>query len=104
MNDLISKSALLEKVNDIKIQYYVDLSGRYSPFIKAKKIINHIECAPTVEAKLVVHGEWVHEWNCSECGCSYMDYADGDSCRDYSHPLPNFCPNCGADMRGGKNE
>lgn len=38
-------------------------------------------------------GEWVsnHDgsWNCSECGLRVLIYAKG-----------NFCPNCGADMKG----
>lgn len=42
-------------------------------------------------------GEWVsnHDgsWNCSECGLRVLIYAKG-----------NFCPNCGADMRGEKDE
>ena len=58
-----------------------------------------IDNAPTVEAKPVVHGKWVHGYNCSECGWSYMDYADADSYPASGNPLPNFCGNCGAEMR-----
>ena len=32
------------------------------------------------------------EWRCSNCGIVFEDYAD--------EPPYNFCPNCGADMRG----
>lgn len=31
-----------------------------------------------------------YEWKCSECGCIFED----------EEPTYNFCPNCGADMRG----
>ena len=31
-----------------------------------------------------------YEWKCSECGCIFED----------EEPTFNFCPNCGADMRG----
>lgn len=38
-------------------------------------------------------GEWIPNydgsWNCSECGLRVLVYAKG-----------NYCPNCGADMRG----
>ena len=30
------------------------------------------------------------EWECSECGCVFED----------EEPTYNYCPNCGADMRG----
>lgn len=59
-----------------------------------------IKNAPTVDAVPVVRGEWkfnhfYDEWECSECGCliALSDDANGH---------PNFCPNCGADMRGKK--
>lgn len=35
-----------------------------------------------------------YEWKCSACGCVVED----------EEPAWNFCPNCGADMRGEKNE
>ena len=78
----------------LKEKLYIE-SDNFNPVVTEKEI----DETPTIEAKPVVHGEWIYGWNCSECGCSYMDYADGDSGRDYDYPLPNFCPNCGADMR-----
>lgn len=59
-----------------------------------------IENAPTIEPK---RGEWKRrivdngfnaDWVCSECGyrvkTDFVDY--------------NFCPNCGASMKGADNE
>ena len=46
------------------------------------------------DVRPVVRGKWVdtdnyyQRWKCSVCGCHTRDAA------------PNFCPNCGADMRG----
>jgi len=34
-----------------------------------------------------------YEWKCSACGCVIED----------DEPTWNFCPNCGADMRGEQN-
>ena len=58
-----------------------------------------VEKAPAADVKEVVRGEWNKinrettglpwEWRCNQCGCP----------QDYNH---NFCPNCGADMRGHK--
>ena len=70
-----------------------------------------IEDAPTIDAVEVVNGEWtekeviqdkvIEEWQsarCSNCGryhtTPYMYYFD-----DY-----DFCPNCGAMMKGERNE
>lgn len=51
---------------------------------------------PTVDAVPVVHGRWVNSqggfWevsSCSNCGEKYPTAGNA----------PNFCPNCGADMR-----
>lgn len=61
---------------------------------------------PTVDAQPVRHGRFIgteydgyadgnpvyYEWKCSECGCVFED----------EEPTYNYCPNCGADMRGEK--
>lgn len=60
---------------------------------------------PTVEAKPVVMGEWKSDldscgWinhTCSHCG--YEKLTDIHVSLDW-----NFCPNCGADMRGEKHD
>ena len=41
---------------------------------------------PAVDAKPVVHGRWIDGMKCSVCG--QVDWTK-----------PNYCPNCGADMR-----
>lgn len=63
------------------------------------------ELAPTVDAVPVVHGRWddsqseiigglYHEVReCSECGWTY------DMVIEF-----NYCPNCGANMRGTEDE
>lgn len=69
-----------------------------------------IEAAPTLEVKPVVYAKWLEKkrWNFGrwhkwlECSnCEYQDnnlemYEDMPFIRPF-----NFCPNCGADMRGG---
>ena len=50
------------------------------------------------------HGEWVdhcvRDWRCSECGEKINKVRKVDGyCYD---DKPNYCPNCGADMRERK--
>ena len=50
-------------------------------------------------------GEWILEcdaegegdnlYRCSECGCNY-------GCQEYD--IPNYCPHCGAKMKGAEDE
>lgn len=67
----------------------------------AKKLVDDM---PVEDVKPVLHGEWVENpdetfastFHCSECG-EYPLFYDNEYC------FSNFCPNCGADMRGGKD-
>lgn len=102
MSDLISRRELIkamEKKYDLaekKAFYSVGLS---EGFIITEEIIKN---QPPVEAVPVVHGEWIEfdvdyggipavGHQCSECGRSNGFITD-------------FCPNCGADMRGTHEE
>lgn len=58
-----------------------------------------IDNAPTADVRENVKGEWIFPYGdkkykrCSACGKTF-----------YSIPATsNFCPNCGADMRGDNN-
>ena len=83
MADLIHKEDALKVIEAHGIQH----SSMY------REIAN----IATIEAEPVRHGRWVAETermgtysHCSECGCR---------CQGYT-PNYNYCPNCGADMRG----
>ena len=65
-------------------------------------VIGLIKQLPTVEAVPVRKGKWVRDykslgmvWNCSKCGSREFGHAEY---------LSKFCDNCGADMRGEKDE
>lgn len=76
--------------------------------LSAKALWRRICKQPTVDAVPVRHGEFIgteydgyadgypvyYEWKCSECGCIFED----------DEPTYNYCPNCGADMRGEDSE
>ena len=66
-------------------------------------VLDSIDAQPTVDAVEVVHGRWKKRWHdniligheyeeCSICGCKISDTEKFWDC--------NYCPNCGADMRG----
>lgn len=83
MNDLISRQAAI----DALIEWY----GCEPTDIGAFE--NIIEKLPTAERK----GHWIELkcgsaslWKCSECGELFLE--------DFY-----YCPNCGADMRGGND-
>ena len=64
-------------------------------WIRYKMFENAMKDAPTVDAKPVARGEWKVTpiyIKCSVCGESFMLIPQ------------NFCPNCGADMRGESGE
>ena len=110
-NDLISRDALkLEICVNTPISIDETWEQLYDAVVKA------IDNAPTVEytfegafQKTVCEqrlycparpkGEWVidgHHRRCKKCG-EYFCMADSEG-----NEIPsNFCPNCGADMRGG---
>lgn len=92
MDDLISRSALIKdlKKEEDECENCMIMPSWHS----ALKILDE---QPTVDAVPVVHGKWLYngfvkEWECSECHSSI-------SLSDDRNSHPNFCPNCGADMR-----
>ena len=92
MDELISRKQAIEVVQN-----------RHMMLSKEKVLlINDLEKLPPAEPKT---GKWERHysrpnvyadllWHCSECG-----YRSSDNWADKF----NFCPNCGADMRGDKN-
>ena len=64
--------------------------------------IKHIQEQPTIEAEPVRHGEWLptrdsNKKECSNCGVIHL-------IAQYPHGQANYCPNCGAKMKGANDE
>lgn len=92
MSDLISRQAALDAISTFGNREYRRKQGTLQD---AYKLISALPSANK-------SGKWIHdthyglnlpEHKCSECGT--WEYSDEES---------NFCPHCGADMRGGDNE
>lgn len=93
MSDLISRSALLKSIWEVST----------SPLNEWDTIgvLNIVNKQPTVEAKEVVHGEWIYNeyytWECGNCGFHpFKGFIPKE-------PGFNYCPNCGCDMREGND-
>lgn len=75
------------------------VKGKLSPAINDPELIDFWEwqCSlideiPAADVREVVRGKWKKRKNWSRCVCSVCSYENGGE--------TNFCPNCGADMRG----
>ena len=103
MSRYIDADALVELI-DHYILHDKDAKKNHSAlFIEGMKdgyyrIRSNIISLPSADVVEVVHGKWVDKgedyvlrWYCSNCG------------RKDTH-IYNFCPDCGADMRGGTDD
>lgn len=72
-----------------------------------------LKSIPAADVELVRHGRWETANDgthfCSHCGCD-APYTWDDIDRNYINSaddvpdrISNYCPNCGADMRGDKS-
>lgn len=111
-NDYIERDEAIITINKYRIglrkQGLVILDGAVA---EVKKRIDNL---PNADVRPVVRGKWEHgreiarkmwgnetweieyeDWHCSACGCVV---------KDYGFSRYKFCPFCGADMRGDKDE
>lgn len=99
MSDYISREDALRELCATKCGRNFSDCNSTGPCIYGR-IISKL---PSVDVRENIHGEWeevtdykddnVYQWHiiCSVCHCRGMFESD------------NFCPNCGADMRGESN-
>ena len=67
--------------------------------MKNQVTVDLLEELPIANVVEVVHGAWKSgDCRCPVCGEDKFKGLDADIWSDWN---PNYCPNCGADMRGG---
>lgn len=91
MGDYIEREGLLDEISAAR-----DNGGMGA--IVAGTLTRYIKRAPAADVRPVVRGRWIEKPYllgttnvCSVCGENY----------GMPHGKYNFCPHCGADMRGG---
>ena len=116
--DLISRQAAIDLLSDyantVSLDEKLNVSARIAIQIGITNcigIVNHN--IPSVQPerkkgkwkfekmKHIINGEVRDAIICSECDSGYFRYDISDNT---VQNIPNFCPNCGADMRGGQDE
>ena len=113
MSDLISRSGLYNKLvelEDMARKRVLDTTTnspcymRYVTQLTERTNFKYMVAdAPTIEAVPIKHGKWkicLDEFDCEYIACSLCgsEFYDEDN---YTFDTPyNFCPNCGAKMKG----
>ena len=63
-----------------------------------------IDEVPSADVRENVRGKWIHDEITRNGNTVYTPNAKCSICDCYVFQESNFCPNCGADMRGGQND
>lgn len=103
MTDYISRQAAIDAIQSIVEPFAMIEPGTtrvIGAAVKDADVITVLESLPTADVRENVHGDWDFEEypdgyyhsECSICGSWFKEDV-------FLNPY-NFCPNCGADMRG----
>lgn len=88
---LVSEHDILLALDSVEAVMPVDCKRAFKAMRRAITVLPAVNVAP------VKRGRWV-DGHCDQCGC----YGEDD--RVGGNISTNFCPSCGADMRGGKQD
>lgn len=95
MAEYIDKAAALEVIEWLIANTYADATFRLEADEARRKLFS----LSAADVRPVVRGIWIgidddpfETWECSNCG----KVVEGEH-----HLLPNYCPDCGADMWSG---
>lgn len=91
MGRYIEVSGFVTRLLSVSVDDSLYGMGKRAGIYKVLKILEEVPTADVAELK---RGKWDDGIYCSVCGTAY-DTGEYRNAR-------NFCPNCGADMRGGR--
>ena len=77
------------------VSYAISGLTRYidgEEWIRTNEVRESLRTMPTADVRENVHGHWTDDCECSVCGFGVDPITVGS----------NYCPHCGADMRGEK--
>ena len=102
MNDYISRKEAIEKIKEEGI-----LGDGYSDTERENDVIKMLNYIPVADVQPIKRGRWFlrgGNWCCSACNRKTLLTLESNigGCKEYGTVKTNYCPNCGADMRGGK--
>lgn len=81
---------------------YIDADKLCEGRVSNDFVVIAVSCEPTADVKPVVRGEWIELGICYYCSICNGEVVNTDLL-GYAQDF-DFCPHCGADMRGEKNE
>lgn len=87
-----------ENTEYIRKRDAIDMCGGYTELAYAMAGIESADVVPVVHGKWKKIGVWGRVYRCNQCG-NFLDFDGVNAGRGDA----NFCPNCGADMRGEQN-
>ena len=85
----------MENTEYIRKRDAIDMCGGYTELAYAMAGIEPADVVPVVHGKWKKIGVWGRVYRCNQCG-NFLDFDGVNAGRGNA----NFCPNCGADMRG----
>lgn len=97
MNDYISRQAVIQ----------LALDGKIISTDMEKCVRDFINELPAADVQPIKRGRWFlrgGNWCCSACNRKTLLTLESNvgGCKEYGTVKTDYCPNCGADMRGGK--
>ena len=97
MAEYIEREALMRRIKEIHCAECDSYHGVRCRACWVDDTLNYVDCEPAADVVEVVHAEWEEidgGYRCTNCHHAPIVGIDNE------FRLTNFCPNCGADMRG----